>query len=144
MTDKRQWNWQYLTILGLAGATITFVFGLLADITLWPRLFFIKNSLALTSAPLEVLIALLYWSIAAIDRSLVIPPEVELSAWADVGFHMIPAVVLTIDLLLFSPPWTINAVPAMGISSVIAVVYWVWIEHCHKVNGWYVIAKCYR
>jgi hypothetical protein len=130
--------------LGLAGATLTFVFGLLADITLWPKFFFIKNSLALTSAPLEVLIALLYWSIAAIDRSLLIPPGVELSTWADVGFHLIPAAVLTIDLLLFSPPWTINAFPAMGLSSIIAVAYWVWIEHCYKFNGWYVKMRYYK
>jgi hypothetical protein len=26
----------------------------------------------------------------------------------------------------------------MGLSSVIAVAYWVWIEHCYKFNGWYV------
>ena len=130
-----------MTILGLAGATLTFAFGLLADITLWPKLFFIKNTLSLTSAPLEVLVALLYWSISAIDRTLVVPPEIDLSPWADVGFHMFPAVVLTIDLLLFSPPWTISAVPAMGVSSIIAVAYWAWIDHCYKQNGWYVTIR---
>lgn len=125
-----------MTILGLTGATLTFICALLADITLSPTLFFMKNTLALCTAPLEVLISLLYWGISAIDRRLVVPPEIELFFIADVGFHLIPAVALTIDLLLFSPPWTVAAFPAMGLSSVIAFAYWAWVEHCYKHNGW--------
>ena len=132
-----QWHYQYLTILGLCGATLTFVFGLLADFTLNPTLFFIKNTLSLCSAPLEVLIAILYWGISAIDKTLLIPPDIELSQYADIGFHFIPAFVLTIDILFFSPPWTLGAVPAMGVSSLIAVAYWFWTERCFNNNGFY-------
>lgn len=126
---------RYLTILGLTVAYATFVIGLLADITLSPTLFFIKNTLSLCSAPLEVLISLLYWSISAIDKRLLIPEEVELAPIADVGFHLMPSLLLTIDLLLLSPPWTIHAFPAMGLSASIAVAYWAWIERCYKFNG---------
>lgn len=129
------WHWQYLTILGLTVAYATFVIGLLADITLSPTLFLIKNTLSLCSAPLEVLISLLYWSISAIDKRLLIPEEVELAPIADIGFHLMPSLLLTIDLLLFSPPWTIHAFPAMGLSAAIAVGYWAWIERCYKFNG---------
>ncbi|PSS27669.1 hypothetical protein M430DRAFT_131429 [Amorphotheca resinae ATCC 22711] len=93
--------------------------------------------LALCSAPLEVLITILYWGLVAIDRRLVVPPEVEISLYADVGFHAMPAILLTIDLLFLSPPWTLHALPAMGLSSVLAVLYWVWVEHCYKYNGFY-------
>jgi len=65
----------------------------------------------------------------------VVPPEVEISLYADVGFHAMPAILLTIDLLFLSPPWTLHALPAMGLSSVLAVLYWVWVEHCYKYNG---------
>jgi hypothetical protein len=129
------WHYQYLTIIGLTIAHITFIFGLLADITLSPTLFLIKNSLALCSAPLEVLISILYWGISAVDKTLLVPPEIFIDPAADIGFHAMPAILLVIDLLFLSPPWTIHALPAMGLSSVLAVSYWAWVEHCYKHNG---------
>lgn len=135
INESYGWHYQYLTIIGLTFATGTFFFGLLADITLSPKLFFIKNSLSLCSAPLEVLISILYWGLSAIDKSLVVPPDVHITVYADVGFHAIPAILLTLDLLFFSPPWTMNTLPVMGLTSVLASLYWVWVNQCFKHNG---------
>lgn len=44
--------------------------------------------------------------------------------------------MLSIDLLFLSPPWTITALPAMGVSSILAFSYWFWVEQCYKHNGW--------
>lgn len=139
INDSYGWHFQYLTIIGLTIAYATFIFGLLADITLSPKLFLIKNSLSLCSAPLEVLISVLYWGISAIDKRLLVPPEIHISTWADVGFHAMPSILLTVDLLFLSPPWTIHALPVMGLSSVLAVSYWAWVEQCYKYNGLYVL-----
>ena len=76
-------DYQFLTIIGLAVATATFAVGLLADLTLSPRLFAIKNVLSVCSAPLEVLVSVLYWGLCAIDRSLVVPPELALPLLPD-------------------------------------------------------------
>src|ERR1700674_5753058 len=84
INDSYGWHWQHLTILGLTVAYATFVVGLLADLTLSPKLFLIKNTLSLCSAPLEVLISILYWGLCAIDRGLVVPPEIHLAPLADV------------------------------------------------------------
>lgn len=135
INDSYGWHWQYLTILGLGVAYLTFITGLLADITLSPRLFLIKNILSLCSAPLEVLISLLYWGISAIDKKLLVPPEIHIAPMADIGFHAMPSILLTIDLLFLSPPWTIQAFPTMALSSAIAVGYWAWVEQCFKYNG---------
>jgi hypothetical protein len=135
INDSYGWHFQYLTIIGLTIAYATFIFGLLADITLSPKLFLIKNTLSLCSAPLEVVISVLYWGISAIDKQLLVPPELHISHWADVGFHAMPSILLTVDLLFLSPPWTIRALPVMGLSSVIAVSYWAWVEQCYKYNG---------
>lgn len=135
INDSYGWHYQYLTILGLTVAFGTFIFGLLADITLSPQLFHIKNTLSLCSAPLEVLISILYWGISAIDKELLVPPEIDISSFADISFHAMPSILLTVDLLFLSPPWTIRALPAMGLSSVIAVGYWAWVEQCFKYNG---------
>ena len=134
-TDFTISSWSYLTILGLAVAYATFVIGLLADLTLSPTLFSIKNTLSLCSTPLEVLISILYWSISAIDKNLLIVPGVEIAPWADIGFHLMPSALLTLDLLLLSPPWTIRPLSAMALSSTLAVGYWAWMERCYSFNG---------
>lgn len=59
--------------------------------------------------------------------------------YIDISMHAVPAVVLLLDLLLLSPPWTITVVPALGLSGVIAMFYWFWIEHCYQHNGWSVV-----
>ncbi|KAL2852539.1 hypothetical protein BJY01DRAFT_232577 [Aspergillus pseudoustus] len=115
------WHFQYLTVIGLSLATITFTVGLLADITLSPRLFLVKNLLSICSAPMEVLISILYWGLRLVN----------------ISFHAVPSIVFLIDLLFLSPPWTITIGPALGLSSAIAVSYWFWVERCFKHNGWY-------
>lgn len=131
------WHFQYLTIIGLALATATFLAGLAADITSSPTLFRLKNYLSMCTTPLEVLVSVLYWSIRTIDKSLVIPDWAQLPLTADLGFHAIPSIVLVADLLLFSPPWTITAPQAMGLSTTLAFAYWFWIEQCFTHNGFY-------
>ncbi|KAI1503244.1 FAR-17a/AIG1-like protein [Biscogniauxia marginata] len=130
-------HYQFLTIIGLALATMTFTVGLLADVTLSPRLFKVKNALSVCSAPLEVLISILYWGLCAIDKNLVFPPEFQLDFLPDFGFHAAPGLFLSLDLLLLSPPWTIHGYSAMGLSQVLAFLYWFWVEYCFSRNGWY-------
>ncbi|KAI1845618.1 hypothetical protein JX266_008229 [Neoarthrinium moseri] len=130
-------HYQFLTILGLAGALVTFTVGLAADVLGSPRLFALKNALAVVAAPLECLITALYWGLCAVDKGLVFPPEFQLALLPDVGFHAAPGLLLAADLLLFSPPWTIRAYPAMGVSMVFAFGYWFWVEYCYSKNGWY-------
>ena len=60
----------------------------------------------------------------------------QLTNAVDVGFHAVPSVLLVIDLLFLSPPWTITVLPAMGLSAVLAFGYWIWVEHCFRHNGW--------
>lgn len=129
---------QYLTIIGLSLATLTFIFGLLADLTLSTRLFLAKNAFSVASAPLEILITLLYWGLRSIDPALVLPDWApRLAFGTDLCFHFFPATFLLVDLLVLSPPYTIAAIPSIGLSSLIAVVYWFWVEACYSHNGFY-------
>jgi hypothetical protein len=139
LADSYGGQFKFLTIIGLAASFVTFVTGLLADLTGSARLFAIKNRLSVASAPLEVLVSILYWGLTAIDKSLVVPPDMVLPFLPDFGFHAMPAIMMTIDLLLLSPPWTIRAYPAMALSLTIAFLYWGWIEMCFSKNGWYVM-----
>jgi len=138
INDSFGWHLQYLTIIGLALSSVTFAIGLVADVVLSPFLFNIKNALAVVAAPLEILISLLYWGLRCIDPRLVVPPMAPpLDVPTDLSFHMVPSLVMLIDILFLSPPWTITAVPAIGLSISIAVGYWLWVEQCFSRNGFY-------
>ncbi|KAJ5731879.1 hypothetical protein N7493_003360 [Penicillium malachiteum] len=131
------WHFQYLTVIGLTLSTLTFLVALLADITLSRRLFLIKNLLSVCSAPMEVLISVLYWGLRVIDERLVLPDWAVIPLHADISFHAIPSIVMLIDLLYLSPPWTITIFPSLGLSGSIAFGYWFWVERCFQHNGWY-------
>lgn len=136
INDSYGWHLQYLTVIGVYCALTTFSLALLADVTLSRRLFFWKNIISATSTPMEVLISVLYWTIQTIDPSLLIQeflPRIPLGV--DWAFHALPAIFLTVDLLLLSPPWTIGAMPSMGLSTGIAVIYWFWTERNAELNG---------
>ncbi|KAJ9635742.1 hypothetical protein H2204_005702 [Knufia peltigerae] len=131
------WHFQYLTIIGLTLATATFALGLAADVTLSRRLFAAKNVLSVCSAPMEVLVSVLYWGLRAVDPELVVPKELELPVAADLSFHLAPSALLLLDILLLSPPWTVTALPSVALSVAIAFAYWFWIELCYGYNGFY-------
>ncbi|KAL1880518.1 hypothetical protein VTK73DRAFT_5718 [Phialemonium thermophilum] len=130
-------QFQFLTTIGLFLAMVTFAVGLLADITLSPGMFAAKNSLSVCSAPLEILVSILYWSICLIDKGLVVPSEFALPFLPDFGMHAMPAIMLAVDLILFSPPWAVKSYNALVLSMTLAVLYWIWIEFCFSKNGWY-------
>lgn len=73
-----------------------------------------------------------------------VDPKLVENDWAppldlrvDMTFHLAPAVSLVIDLLLYSPPYTIAFLPAFGLSAGIAFGYWFWIEQCYYYNKFY-------
>jgi hypothetical protein len=61
----------------------------------------------------------------------------------DLTFHFFPAVFLTLDTILLSPPWPSSPMNPQAplisliISTAIAFLYWFWIEICYSYNGFY-------
>jgi hypothetical protein len=138
------WHLQFLTILGISISTLCFTCGLLADLTSSPIFFTLKNYIALVATPIEIVISLLYWGLRAIDTGLVIPPDLPLPPLIyDLTFHFFPALFLTIDTLLLSPPWPSTPMNpqapliSLALSTAIAFAYWWWIEVCYSHNGFY-------
>jgi len=128
----------HMVVIGLALATVTFALGLFADLTLSPLLFSFKNIVATVAAPLEVLVSLLYWSLYAIDKTLVNPPGIDpLPLLDDLSFHWTPAVVLFIDFMLLSPPWTLNLLTATAVAASLAIAYYKWLALLYSANGRY-------
>ena len=126
-----------MTILGLTFATITFTIGSLADFTASPRLFLLKNLCSIIATPLEVVVSILYWGLSLIDPKLVKPGFIYIDPINDIAFHAVPAILLVVDLLFLSPPWSITTLPTIATGGAIAVAYWFWIEWCYSKNGWY-------
>jgi hypothetical protein len=136
LSEAYGWHFQFLTIIGLTASLLAFVFGILGDLTLIPALFEAKNAVAVLATPLEVVISILYWGIRFIDTSLLMPDDMGLGLLPDIGFHLAPAVFLTLDLIFFSPPWTIPVYTVMTLSTTLAFAYWYWVELCFSHNGW--------
>ncbi|RFU28959.1 hypothetical protein B7463_g7398, partial [Scytalidium lignicola] len=130
-------SYQFLTIIALTLSTITFLVGFLADVSLSAPLFALKNIFSICATPLEMLVTILYWSLRAIDKRFVVPPGHELPFIPDLGFHAMPGIMLTLDLMLLSPPLTIKAYGAMTLDSALIFLYWGWVEYCFSLNGWY-------
>ncbi|KAH7259099.1 FAR-17a/AIG1-like protein [Fusarium redolens] len=136
-SDSFGWYFQLLTVVGLTLSLITLSLGLIADLATHDGCSRAKDTISLLATPLEVMIAVLYWSIKFHDPSLLMPADLVINPWADLGYHLVPAVLLVPDLLLYSPRATISTRSMMFASTILAVVYWCWIELCYYQNGWY-------
>lgn len=135
--------YQFLTFIGLSISTTTFGVGLLADIFRRKHLFALKNILSVCATPLDVLVSIMYWGLRAVDKKLVVPPGHELPFLPDFGLHAMPAFMLILDLMLLSSPWSVKAYSALSLSSVLALLYWGWIEYCFSINGWWVTSAVF-
>lgn len=135
-TDAFGWYFQLLTVVGLATSLLVFTFGVLADLTLSNVFFDAKNTMSILVTPLEVVISVLYWSIRVYDSSLLRPGALDIDPLLDIGFHLAPAVLLSLDFIILSPAWKITARGMMPLSVALALVYWCWIELCFQRNGW--------
>ncbi|BGO89942.1 hypothetical protein NBRC10512_001926 [Rhodotorula toruloides] len=135
-------HWQYLTILSLAIAWLTFLFSLLYDILPLSVFARLKTSVAVLAVPVEGLVGLLYWTLTVVNPALLNPSLGEgkepfrIPFWLDVSLHGLPAVFLWLDFLLFSPPFPTRARPAL-LSSLAAAAYVFWLEHAAAKNGRY-------
>ena len=71
------------------------------------------------------------------DKSLVFPDWAQLPLVPDLSFHLLPALFLSLDFLLLSPPWTITISGAVALSGSIATGYWFWVHKCYEHNGFF-------
>jgi hypothetical protein len=101
----------------------TFGVALLADLTMSKQLFALKNILSVCATPLEVLIAILYWGLRAFEKRRVVPPSHELPLIPDFGFHDMPAIMLTLDMMLLGPPCAIRARDVMMFGFTMVFLY---------------------
>ncbi|KAL1793402.1 hypothetical protein ACET3X_008384 [Alternaria dauci] len=132
------WHLQFLTIIGLSLSTVTFVFGLAADLTSTA----LSKSPSLTSDPPAVAISEHLFRLKNYLALVAAPIEVTITIY-DLGFHLVPAVVLALDYILLSPPWPTTPmnesapIITLSLSTVVAFAYWIWIEICFSRNGFY-------
>lgn len=132
-------HFQFLTILGVFISLGANLAGLISRLTGSPLLKAVRDLLNVVAAPLEMLIALLYWTIKSIDPNLMIDPTLQnvLPAWIDRSIHVYPVVFQTLDVVVFTPQWKLGVPAAFTVYGVIAAVYWQWIQITYKHNGFY-------
>lgn len=85
------------------------------------------------------MISILYWPINFYDKYLLLPEEFEheLPLNLDLCIHIIPAVVLLVDLLLFNKGFKRSPIHILAIY-VFALAYYYWVNICYEENGHWV------
>lgn len=132
-------HFQFLTILGVFISLGANAAGLVYRLTGSVIFKLLRDTLNVVSAPLEMLIAILYWTIKSIDPNLMMDPELQgiLPDWIDRSIHVYPVIFQTIDVVVFTPPWKLGNFSALIIYGVIASIYWGWIQITYLHNGFY-------
>lgn len=105
-------HYQFLTILGLWTSRLALILGVLSR--LFPSVRYFgqaKILVCIAALPTETLISLLYWSILALDPSLLMPPRkiadpsnpaqfiwetIRLPLDLDLAMHLAPAIILLV------------------------------------------------
>ena len=80
---------------------------------------------------------LLYFGIKTISKELVIPDWAVLPLQLDLSLHVFPTGLQLIDVLWLSTSWEVSSRRASTTSAVLAGMYWLWIERCKEVHGFY-------
>lgn len=152
-------HYQFLTNCGLALTFATLLLSLtnvLAPTV--PYVGRIKTMASIITLPVETMISLLYWTVLSIDPSLLVPSKqvedpmnpgqfvtevVRLPLVTDISMHAFPAVLLLVDYLVFSPPFStrrsgVLRLPFPHLLSLFSTLaYCVWAEVCNYHNGHY-------
>jgi len=135
-TQTGSW-YQFLTVLGLCSAIITMSLAVLKDlIPSWKLLDVAKNTIGIVSVPVEGLISVLYWGLRAYDPALLVPPDprYQIPLPLDLSLHAVPALILWIDFLFLSPPFSKKSRPWF-LSILLTAGYTSWMEYCAQRNG---------
>jgi FAR-17a/AIG1-like protein len=129
----------FLTVLGLVASYVVQVLGIVAAVTGSRFTKSLKDGLNKLSAPLELVISILYWSIKAYDPKLLINEEIQerIPLWVDVSIHLLPSAVGSLDALFFSSRWRTSFVSIVSQFSVCALAYWHWVDYAYSYNGFY-------
>lgn len=131
------WNFQFLTVLAIALSLVAFSCGLIADLTNSHHFFVIKITLCVCTAPLEILVSILYYGLEFLYPNSILPGELQSSNLVDFAFHGAPAILLFIDVMFLSPQWEITTSRAFGLFLMLVVMYRGWLEWCYSYNGHY-------
>lgn len=99
-----------------------------------------------------MVISSIYWTLLLLFPVLIIQPSqpgssppsssaelglVRIPLWIDLALHAMPALALVVDFMLFEVKYSRKAVVlnAPIATSLFAVWYSCWVEHCAKING---------
>ncbi|KAJ2962208.1 hypothetical protein NQZ79_g2608 [Umbelopsis isabellina] len=153
-------HYQYLTILGLTVATVSFSLCLIRDFVpgFLNRTHTVVGSIAVpvsgkvpnrdrsenplyTNLPcsiqLEGLISVLYWGMTLVDPHLLVPKDVPpIPMLIDFSLHLFPAIFLWIDFLLFNVEFERSKSHVVNIY-LFAIAYYVWTWYCFSKNQYY-------
>ncbi|KAI9301072.1 FAR-17a/AIG1-like protein [Cunninghamella echinulata] len=127
-------HFQYLTIIGLAIATVAFAVNMVRVFSP-ASLEMLYEVVYHVATPLEAIISVLYWTMVLVDPELLIPKDIEpIPLLVDLGLHLYPTICLWIDLFFFKPTFKRSWRHFIYIYSFVGF-YYGWSYYCKLRNG---------
>ncbi|ODV89502.1 hypothetical protein CANCADRAFT_19271, partial [Tortispora caseinolytica NRRL Y-17796] len=129
---------QFLTNITLFVTLVTCCIGTIADITKSALITSLKDKLAASIFSIEVVVACVYWPLKFYDKSLIVNNVVKMiPVPLDLTIHVLPVLVLLIDIALSQSPSPISSTDALMFYVVYGLAYWIWIHHTRSVNDFF-------
>ncbi|TKY88804.1 hypothetical protein EX895_002435 [Sporisorium graminicola] len=153
MFDEYGGFMQFLTMCGLTATTAAMSLAFLINVIQVPEaLFWLKDFVTAAALPAETLITVLYWSIVAINKDLVMQPKkvmdpanpgqvlreepIAIPFSIDASMHAFPGVFLLVDFFIFSRRFP-KSISMVAVAAGVTITYSLWAERCAEKNGHY-------
>lgn len=133
-------HFQFLTVLSVAASLIHQLFSVLALLTSLRTFSTLQNWVLLISAPLEAVVACLYWPMKLSSPGLLKDKRIafEISSELDRRLHLYPAIFEALSATFFAQRrWRQGVFAPLLLFLSVGGSYWIWIETTFKHNGFY-------
>lgn len=131
---------QFLTILSLALSLLHQLLAVFSQLTRLRSLNALQSWVLMVTAPLEVVVAILYWPLKLYNNDLVKDPRfgLKIDPQLDRKCHLYPAILELLSATVFAQrKWRSGLVAPLALFIAIAGAYWSWAEHANSINGFY-------
>lgn len=129
----------FLTVWGLALSFVQSVVAAFAVFSGLRTVYALSNYLLMLSAPVELLITMLYWTINLVNPTLVLDPAViQLPLAVDLQIHLWPAILQLLQAIWvpYSLWYAGKVGPFIAFGS-LTIVFWLWTSYTYSINGVY-------
>ncbi|RKP07155.1 FAR-17a/AIG1-like protein [Thamnocephalis sphaerospora] len=127
----------HLTIIGLGITWVLTAIALVNDLVANKAVTHLRHTVLALAFPLETVITLFYWGIRSHNKNLLVnPDDPDIGLFGDCSFHLIPGMVVWLELCCFSPAFRRQSRHLVTLM-LFTIAYGAWVQLCYHMNGFW-------